>query len=309
MQLMGLCMAGPRSRAVLARLTDDDVSNAAFRFMDFRAMDVGGVPAMVNRISYTGDLGYEIWVEPAYLRTLYGGQGGGRGVRHRRFRHAGAPLDAAGEELADLVRRAPADLRAVRGGDGALRAPGEERLHRPRGGGAELEAGPRLRRVTPRHRRRRRRRDGRRADLGARSAARLRPVARSRTARRAALRRRRCGGARRRRAARRRLAGGRLGDLRRLRPLGRPVAGAGLPAGGARRARRGGAFEVRILRVSPPGAGPPPPFRSGRPPVGPLWGPLPPPRPPPPPPPTPPVWGRVARCSAPGGARCPGAPV
>ena len=34
-------------------------------------MDVGGVPAMVNRLSYTGDLGYEIWVEPAYLRTLY----------------------------------------------------------------------------------------------------------------------------------------------------------------------------------------------------------------------------------------------
>jgi dimethylglycine dehydrogenase len=34
-------------------------------------MDVAGVPAMVNRISYTGDLGYEVWVEPCYLRTLY----------------------------------------------------------------------------------------------------------------------------------------------------------------------------------------------------------------------------------------------
>ena len=34
-------------------------------------MDVAGVPAMVNRLSYTGDLGYEIWVEPCYLRTLY----------------------------------------------------------------------------------------------------------------------------------------------------------------------------------------------------------------------------------------------
>jgi dimethylglycine dehydrogenase len=40
--------------------------------MDHRAMDVAGVPALVNRISYTGDLGYEIWVEPCYLRTLYG---------------------------------------------------------------------------------------------------------------------------------------------------------------------------------------------------------------------------------------------
>ena len=71
MRLMGLMLAGPRSRAVLARLVDHDVSGAAFRFMDHRTMDVGGVPAMVNRLSYTGDLGYEIWVEPAYLRTLY----------------------------------------------------------------------------------------------------------------------------------------------------------------------------------------------------------------------------------------------
>lgn len=71
MRLMGLMLAGPRSRAVLAALTDHDVSNAALRFMDHRAMDVGGVPALVNRLSYTGELGYEIWVEPCYLRTLY----------------------------------------------------------------------------------------------------------------------------------------------------------------------------------------------------------------------------------------------
>ncbi len=71
MGLMGLMLAGPRSRAVLAALTDHDVSNAALRFMDHRAMDVAGVPALVNRLSYTGDLGFEIWVEPCYLRTLY----------------------------------------------------------------------------------------------------------------------------------------------------------------------------------------------------------------------------------------------
>ncbi len=71
MRLMGLMLAGPRSRDVLARLVDSDVSNAAFRFMDTRAMDVAGCPARVNRISYTGDLGYEVWVEPAYLRTVY----------------------------------------------------------------------------------------------------------------------------------------------------------------------------------------------------------------------------------------------
>ncbi len=71
MRLMGLGLAGPRAREVLAALVDEDVSGAAFRFMDFREMAVAGCPAMVNRISYTGDLGYEIWVEPAYLRRLY----------------------------------------------------------------------------------------------------------------------------------------------------------------------------------------------------------------------------------------------
>jgi dimethylglycine dehydrogenase len=71
MKLMGLMLAGPRSRDVLAALTDHDVGGTALRFMDHRAMDVAGVPAIVNRLSYTGDLGYEIWVEPCYLRSLY----------------------------------------------------------------------------------------------------------------------------------------------------------------------------------------------------------------------------------------------
>jgi dimethylglycine dehydrogenase len=71
MRLMGLMLAGPGSRAVLAALTDRDVGAPAFRFMDHRAMDVAGCPAIVNRLSYTGDLGYEIWVEPCYLRSLY----------------------------------------------------------------------------------------------------------------------------------------------------------------------------------------------------------------------------------------------
>jgi dimethylglycine dehydrogenase len=83
-RLMGLMIAGPRSRALLAALTDADVSGTAFRFMDHRAMEVAGCPALVNRLSYTGDLGYEIWVEPAYLRTLY-----------RAIKAAGEPLGVA----------------------------------------------------------------------------------------------------------------------------------------------------------------------------------------------------------------------
>jgi dimethylglycine dehydrogenase len=70
--LTGLTIAGPKARDVLARLTDDDVSAAAFKFMDFRSkMEIGMLPAMVGRISFTGDLGYEIWVAPEHLRALF----------------------------------------------------------------------------------------------------------------------------------------------------------------------------------------------------------------------------------------------
>jgi dimethylglycine dehydrogenase len=71
MQLNGLSIAGPNSRKVLEKLVDTDVSNEAFRFMDSREIDVQGSPCIVSRISYTGDLGYEIWCEPAYTRQLY----------------------------------------------------------------------------------------------------------------------------------------------------------------------------------------------------------------------------------------------
>ena len=71
MSLLGLSIAGPNARAVLEKLCDTDVSGEAFRFMDFREMDVAGAPCMVNRISYTGDLGYEIWMAPAYQRRVY----------------------------------------------------------------------------------------------------------------------------------------------------------------------------------------------------------------------------------------------
>ncbi len=71
LSLVGLSIAGPRARELLQRLTDEDVSNAAFRFLDHRSMDIANVPTMINRVTYTGDLGYEIWVAPEYQRRLY----------------------------------------------------------------------------------------------------------------------------------------------------------------------------------------------------------------------------------------------
>ena len=69
--LTGLTIAGPKARDVLAALVREDVSTEAFRFMDVRRMTLGAVPALVGRVSYTGGLGYEIWVTPDYHRPLF----------------------------------------------------------------------------------------------------------------------------------------------------------------------------------------------------------------------------------------------
>jgi glycine cleavage system aminomethyltransferase T/glycine/D-amino acid oxidase-like deaminating enzyme len=51
---------GPRARDLVAAVTDDDVSDAAFPFGTAREVTLGGVPALMVRISYVGDLGWEI---------------------------------------------------------------------------------------------------------------------------------------------------------------------------------------------------------------------------------------------------------
>ena len=70
-ELTGFLIAGPRSRELLRRLVTADVSNQAFPFLSFRTMDLRTVPAMVGRIAFTGDLGYEVWVSADYQCTLY----------------------------------------------------------------------------------------------------------------------------------------------------------------------------------------------------------------------------------------------
>ena len=69
--MCGLSIAGPKSRDLLAKMTDEDVSNDAMRFMDIREMELSGIPCIVGRVSFTGDLGYEIWMKPEYQRTIY----------------------------------------------------------------------------------------------------------------------------------------------------------------------------------------------------------------------------------------------
>ncbi|TBX27724.1 GcvT family protein [Nioella sediminis] len=66
----GIALSGPKSRELLARITRDDVSAEAFRFRDLRQTFVGGVPVILNRISFSGELGYEIYCKPQYLLRL-----------------------------------------------------------------------------------------------------------------------------------------------------------------------------------------------------------------------------------------------
>jgi dimethylglycine dehydrogenase len=71
LSMLGLSIAGPRSRDLLAKVTHDDVSNAALPFMAIRRMDIGMAPCIVGRVSYTGDLGYEIWMAPEHQRHVF----------------------------------------------------------------------------------------------------------------------------------------------------------------------------------------------------------------------------------------------
>jgi sarcosine oxidase subunit alpha len=59
-------LTGPHARRVLQPLTDLDLSNAAFPYMGARRGLVAGVPAILLRIGFTGELGYEIHVPAGY---------------------------------------------------------------------------------------------------------------------------------------------------------------------------------------------------------------------------------------------------
>jgi dimethylglycine dehydrogenase len=67
----GVALFGPRSRDLLARIAGQDVGNAAFPFMTARLMDIGLAPALVARMSVTGELGYEIHAPQVYLPAIY----------------------------------------------------------------------------------------------------------------------------------------------------------------------------------------------------------------------------------------------
>ncbi len=68
-----LSLMGPRSREVLAGCTDSPVGNEDFPFVALRSLEVCGAPVWALRITYVGELGYELHVPVEFALTVYEG--------------------------------------------------------------------------------------------------------------------------------------------------------------------------------------------------------------------------------------------
>ena len=66
-----LNLAGPRARIVMERVTDADVSAQGMPYLACRNFDVAGVPALVLRIGFVGEMGYEIHVPSLYGESVW----------------------------------------------------------------------------------------------------------------------------------------------------------------------------------------------------------------------------------------------
>ncbi len=218
-----LNVQGPQSRDLLATLTDADLATEAFPFRTARFVTLAGVRVLLVRITYVGELGYELYLPAAGALAVYDAVAAA-GRHPRRPQDAGELPD--GEGLPRLRARHRQHRQRDRGRARLRGRPRQAELHRSRRRGPHQgrgspapPAGP-----GPPHRPR----TGaapRRAGAARRRGGRLRP---RRVVRLDPRRRRRPRPARRRRAADRRLDQGGYVDRRRRRhgARGRGVAAA-----------------------------------------------------------------------------------
>jgi sarcosine oxidase subunit alpha len=69
--LAAVNLAGPRAREIMGKLTDLDCSNEAFAYLDGKQATVAGVPALILRIGFVGEVGYEIHFPTAYGQDVW----------------------------------------------------------------------------------------------------------------------------------------------------------------------------------------------------------------------------------------------
>lgn len=94
-----LCVHGPRARDILTPLCPEDLSNRAFPFGTWRDIQVAGAPVRALRVTYVGELGWELHVPVEFAQGLYDA-----------LMDAGAPLG-----LVDAGYRAIESLRLEKG--------------------------------------------------------------------------------------------------------------------------------------------------------------------------------------------------
>ena len=70
-ELAILAVTGPRSRDIIQPLTDTDLSNGRFGWLNAKEINVAGVPCIALRVSYVGELGWELHHPIASMLTLY----------------------------------------------------------------------------------------------------------------------------------------------------------------------------------------------------------------------------------------------
>lgn len=83
-----LGVMGPSSRALLARLTDADLSSAAFPFLASREIWLAATPVRAARITYVGELGWELYVATEFVAGVYDAlvaAGEDLGLRHAGY--------------------------------------------------------------------------------------------------------------------------------------------------------------------------------------------------------------------------------
>lgn len=66
-----LGIMGPKSRDLLAAVSDADMSNEAFRFNSFQSFHIGHAKVTAQRLSYSGELGWEIFVTPDFAEHVF----------------------------------------------------------------------------------------------------------------------------------------------------------------------------------------------------------------------------------------------
>ncbi len=66
-----LSLMGPNARSILQKVTNDDVSGEAFKFGMIRTIGIAGCPVQALRVTYVGELGWELHLPVEYAQTVY----------------------------------------------------------------------------------------------------------------------------------------------------------------------------------------------------------------------------------------------